>query len=92
MTRTQAIEQALETLIASVEAHQYGTGTLREIRKCADEARTIKNLPDDTAPPSIQQLIAELRELVEYEDESGENLPIYAETMIAIINKYEALK
>jgi len=52
MTRTQAIEKALENLIGSVEAHQYGTGTLIGIRKCADEARTIKDRTVyDTAEP-----------------------------------------
>lgn len=50
MNRAEQIEQALEDCIASVEAHQYGTGTLKAIRKYAEAARKVKNLPNDIEP------------------------------------------
>jgi hypothetical protein len=51
MNRHEAIEQALKDLIDSVEAHQYGTGTLKAIREYCRQARETLALPKDTAEP-----------------------------------------
>jgi hypothetical protein len=95
-TLAEARERELESHIAKhTQEWLDARSHVRELIEAGGETRDeLHDLRVDYRQLQVRQtnMIAELRGLVEYEADSNEAFPIYAESMLEVINKYEALK